>query len=89
MLQGATPRAVVRCNIDATMGCNIMIISATGSTVRNALAEARRVAGLTLADSREKIRSGGEDGLYRCHLEGGHIVEVAVWPRAKADAQVA
>lgn len=58
---------------------------ATGATVRNALAEARRLLGLTPKESREVLRSG-EDGLYRCHLESGHIIEVTIVHRGKTFA---
>lgn len=65
-----------------------MIISATANSVRNALACARRVAGLKLNFSREVLRSGGEDGLYRVHLADGTVVEVTTRARAKAEAHV-
>lgn len=65
-----------------------MILSAIGATVRNALAEARRVAGIDLKTSREVLRSGGEDGCYRVHLADGTIVELAVVPRTKAAAHI-
>lgn len=65
-----------------------MIISATGSTVRNALAEARRVASLSLAAYPEVLRNEGDDNCYRCHLAGGVIVEVTVASRTRASAHV-
>jgi hypothetical protein len=65
-----------------------MIISAQGHNVRNALTCARLVGGLKRANTREVLRSGGEDGLYRVHLHGGHIVEVAVIKRSASSANV-
>jgi hypothetical protein len=65
-----------------------MIISATANSVRDALACARRVAGLKLKHSREVLRSGGEDGLWRGHLADGTVVEVATRAHAKAEAHV-
>lgn len=65
-----------------------MIISASGHNVRNALAKAREVAGLDLNTSREEMRSGGEDGLYRVHLADGNIVEVTLTPRTKSEAHI-
>lgn len=65
-----------------------MIISASGHTVRNALTKAREVAGLDLNASREKLRSGGEDGLYRVHLADGNIVEVTVLRGTQAAAHI-
>lgn len=56
------------------------------NTVRNGLNAARQLLGLKLRDSREVIRSGGEDGLYRCTLANGLVVEVTIrgnWPRGK------
>jgi len=51
--------------------------------VRGCVAAARRAIGVKLADSREFLRSGGEDGLYRVHLEGGAIVEVTIIRRSR------
>lgn len=65
-----------------------MIISAAGPSIRSALAEARRVGNLKLNDSRETLRSGGEDGLYRVHLADGTIVETTVVQYCKASAYV-
>ena len=62
------------------------IVSAKANSVRAALACARRVAGLKLADSRELTRSGGEGGLYRCTLAEGTVVEVTIAPRSKSEA---
>ena len=65
-----------------------MIISATAASVRSALAEARRVAGLELNASREIMRSGGEDGLFRVHLADKTIVEVTVVQHGRASAHI-
>lgn len=65
-----------------------MLIAAAGLNIRNALAEARRTANLSLAESREVLRSGGEDGLYRVRLNGGHVVEVTLHRRAHSSATV-
>lgn len=61
-------------------------VYATGATVRDALAAARRLLGIALQASRETIRSGGEDGCWRCHLASGHIIEVATGSRRRASA---
>lgn len=53
--------------------------------VRNALAGARKHLGLKLKDSRMTIQSGGEDGLYRCHLADGTIVEVITQQQATTE----
>lgn len=63
-----------------------MIIGATGNNIKNALAMARNFGNLKLKETRETLRSGGEDGLHRVHLEGGHIVEVTVTPHRSATA---
>lgn len=65
-----------------------MIISATGSSIRSCLAEARRVAKLDLNTSRLRIQSGGEDGLYRCHLQDGTIVECTVIQHGRSSAYI-
>lgn len=65
-----------------------MRVSATGSSVRYCISAARRVAKLTAAQSKEVLRSGGEDGLYRVHLEGGHVVECSVVQRGVASAWI-
>ena len=65
------------------------IIEATGANVRNAVAAARRLAGIKHEDSQEVLRSGGEDNLYRVHLKNGQIVEVTVKSRARSSAKYA
>jgi hypothetical protein len=55
-------------------------VSVTAVTVRNAVAEARRQLGIDprSALGQEKIRSGGEDGLYRVTLHSGDVVEIGL-----------
>jgi hypothetical protein len=65
-----------------------MLIQAQGPSVRYALSAARRAAGLAIGTSRELLRSGHEDGLYRCELDGGAIVEVTIMLRQPASAEV-
>jgi hypothetical protein len=65
-----------------------MLISAQAHAVRSALAAARKVANLKLTDSRETLRSGGEDGCYRCHLADGTIVEATIIQRSRASAHI-
>lgn len=54
------------------------IVGVTGSSVSHCLAGARRELGIKFQDSREELRSGGEDGLYRVHLSNGDICECTV-----------
>lgn len=63
-----------------------MIVSAVGPNVKSCLSHARVTAGLKLSASREKIRSGGEDGLYRVELADGTIVECTIISRSRADS---
>lgn len=63
-----------------------MIVTASAHSVRNALAAARRVAGLDRKTSAEVVRSGGEDGLYRSTLADGTVVEVTIIPHGAAAA---
>lgn len=65
-----------------------MLISAQANSVRSALAKARQVAGIRLRESRETIRSGGEDGCYRCTLSDGTVVEVTTVQHSRAQAEV-
>lgn len=56
------------------------------NNVRNGLAMSRKLLGWPLKGHREVTRSGGEDGLYRCTLECGKVIEVTIrapWPRGK------
>jgi hypothetical protein len=53
--------------------------------VRNALAGARRALGVSLKDSQERLRSGGEDGYYRIHLTNGDVVEASITPRTPTE----
>ena len=66
---------------------NPNVIIACAGQVRSALSAARKLAGVDLKSSRELLRSGGEDGLYRCHLANGMIVEVTVLQYAPAVAK--
>ena len=61
------------------------VIAVRASSIRDACAFARRQLGLHLKDSRETLRSGGEDGLYRVHLSEGTIVEVTTAHHSKAE----
>ena len=63
-----------------------MIISASGHNVLHCCAAARKIAGLKLADTREVLRSGGEDGLYRVILADGTIVECTLVQHSTAQA---
>jgi hypothetical protein len=62
------------------------LIATTGPSVRSCLAAARKALGVPLNGNREKLRSGGEDGLYRVHLESGVIVECVVVQHGRAMA---
>jgi hypothetical protein len=53
-------------------------VATIAPTVQASLAAARRHLGIKLKDSREIIRSGGEEGLYRSTLADGTIVETTV-----------
>lgn len=65
-----------------------MIVSVESNNIRNGLAEARRLLKLDprLMSSKEKIRSGGEDGLYRITLWCGDIVELTIKQHTKSAA---
>lgn len=65
-----------------------MIISGEGQSVRSICAAARRLAGLKLRDSREVLRSGGEDGLYRIHLADETVVECTVKPHGVVSVEL-
>lgn len=62
-------------------------ISVQGANVRTCCAAARRYLGVALGKSRESIRSGGEDGLYRITLANGIVVEATIVPRSKTDVE--
>lgn len=64
------------------------MICVEASSVRCALAEARRLMGVTKKDSREILRSGGEDGLYRVHLSNGAVVEATIKWKAKTVGEI-
>lgn len=62
-----------------------MTISAEGSSIRNAVAAAKRLLG------NPKLRAvlcSGEDTLYRVTLDSGDVVEVTVRWHGRAQAQV-
>lgn len=64
------------------------LVMASGNSVRDCLAAARRKLGIPLEGNRKKIVSGGEDGCYRVTLESGIVVECTMIPRSKAAAMV-
>lgn len=66
----------------------MQVVSAQGHTVRAALVASRNVLDIDLKDSREILRSGGEDGCYRVHLASGHVVEATVIRGCKAEAHL-
>lgn len=61
------------------------VVQASGGNIQSICAAVRRKLGLKLQDSRETLRSGGEDGLYRVHLADGTIVEATVIPRTRSE----
>lgn len=63
-----------------------VVVQATGSNVTHAVAAARKLLGIKLSNSREVLRSGGEDSCHRVHLTDGTIVEVQVIKRSIAQA---
>ena len=54
------------------------IVQASGPSIRAICALVRRRLGIVLRDSREVLRSGGEDSMYRVHLADGTIVEASI-----------
>jgi hypothetical protein len=62
-------------------------VSASGPHVVGCLAEARRLLGLRLVDSREISRSGG-DGLWRVVLQTEDVVECTIDPRRPVQAEI-
>jgi hypothetical protein len=50
-------------------------ISIVSHNIRNASSLARRTLGLKLEESREVLRSGDGDGLWRVHLADGTVIE--------------
>lgn len=59
------------------------VVSVYGASVKNCCAEARRILGIGLVVSREVLRSGGEDGLWRVTLMDGTVVECTLVKRAR------
>lgn len=62
-----------------------MIIAVRANSVRDGCSLARSHLGLRLRETRERIRSGGEDGLWRVTLNGGTVVEVSTVSHAHAE----
>ena len=53
-------------------------VSATGKTVRNAVAEARRLLGISQKSSPIVSDVDHEDGLHRVTLSTGDVIEVSI-----------
>ena len=62
------------------------LISATGRTVRNAVAESRRLLGVTFSQARIVSDTDHEDGLHRVVLATGDVVEVSITRTGKSTA---
>ena len=62
-----------------------MIVTVKSHAVRSACHAARQHLNLELNNSREILRSGGEDGLYRVHLADGTIVECTIVQSARTE----
>jgi len=65
-----------------------VLVIASGNSVRDCLAAARRVLNIPLKGNRQKIVSGGEDGCYRVTLESDIVVECTMIPHSKAAAMI-
>lgn len=61
-------------------------ISATGRTVRNAVAESRRLLGVTRQQAPIVSDVDHEDGLHRVTLKTGDVIEVSITRRSKSTA---
>lgn len=59
----------------------MQIVSVDGPNIAACLAAARRKLGLKFKDSREALRSGGEDGPWRVTLANRTVVECTIRPR--------
>jgi hypothetical protein len=65
---------------------SIMVtVGVKSHSVRSACAAARRHLGVKLIDSRVRIKSGGEDGIYRVTLWDGTVVACMIVQRAKTE----
>lgn len=62
-----------------------VVIQVSGSSIYNCLAAVRQHLKIPLKDNREVLRSGGEDSLWRVHLESGVIAECTVIYHARAE----
>lgn len=62
-----------------------MIVSVRAGSVKKACIAARRSLNLNLETSKEVLRSGGEDGIYRVTLADGTIVEIALDAYSKSE----
>lgn len=62
-------------------------VSATGSTVRNAVAEAKRLLGNSKLYAAIVNPSGDGENLYRVTLNSGDVVEVTTQHHARSSAQ--
>lgn len=80
---------VVRCvPIYVRLSQEPKLVSAVATNVRNALAVARRVLGVTLREAPVTTRSDHGNGLYRVTLGTGDTVEVTVKAKTQASAEV-
>ena len=62
-------------------------IIAIGSTIRNALTEARKTLHMNRKDTREVNRFDHGNGMWRVELMGGTIIEVFVQRGARSKAE--
>lgn len=65
-----------------------IVIPASGNSISHCLAAVRRHFKIPLKGNRESMRSGGEDNLWRVHLESGIIVECTLIKHSKAEVHV-
>ena len=65
-------------------------VSAQGNNLRNILAEARRVLGVRLADSRVKLDASDDafPQLHRVELMNGDVVEASIIQHARCEASI-
>jgi hypothetical protein len=65
-------------------------VSVIGNNVSNCLSAARKVLGIPYKGNEEIFRNEGEpgEGLYRCELAGGDIVEVTLAKRTACVAEI-
>jgi hypothetical protein len=60
------------------------VVGVSASNIQHACSAARKSLGIKFKDSREVLRSGGEDGLWRVHLADGTIVETTIVHHSRA-----